>query len=106
MNRIYIAGPMSGLPELNYPLFNATAARLRGLGFHVENPAENAAPACGSWEGYMRLAIAQLITCDAVATLPGWVRSRGACVEVGIAQHLAMRVIDAQAIDTGPKGSA
>jgi hypothetical protein len=102
MKRIYIAGPMTGLAELNYPAFHAASARLRALGYHVENPAENAMPACGSWEGYMRLGIAQLITCDAVATLPGWVRSRGACVEVGLAQQLAMPIIDAAAVEVGP----
>jgi hypothetical protein len=32
MKRIYIAGPMTGLPEFNYPAFNAEAQRLRGLG--------------------------------------------------------------------------
>lgn len=83
--RIYIAGPMTGLPDFNYPAFHAEAARLRALGFHVESPAENAAPPCGSWAGYMRLAIAQLVTCDAICLLPGWSASRGACIEHGLA---------------------
>lgn len=39
--RIYLAGPMTGLPEHNFPAFHAEAARLRGLGYHVENPAEH-----------------------------------------------------------------
>lgn len=43
MKRIYIAGPMSGLPEFNYPAFNRAAAVLRAQGHHVENPAENPA---------------------------------------------------------------
>ena len=71
MNRIYIAGPMSGLPDLNYPAFNAMAAKLRAHGHHVENPAEN--PECDSWEAYMRLAIAQLVTCGTLVLLDGWV---------------------------------
>ena len=37
MKRIYIAGPMTGLPDFNYPAFNAAAARMRALGFEVEN---------------------------------------------------------------------
>ena len=78
MKRIYIAGPMSGLPDLNYPAFHAKAAELRALGFHVENPAENPAPHCSSWLGYMRLAVAQLATCDAVYLLPGWRAIRAA----------------------------
>ena len=46
MTRIYIAGPMSGLPDLNSPAFNAMAERLRAHGHHVENPAENPPPKC------------------------------------------------------------
>ncbi len=102
MKRIYVAGPMTGFPGSNYAAFDAEAARLRALGYHVENPAESPAPPCGSWEGWMRLAIAQLVTCDAVATLPGWVKSRGACIEVGLAQQLSIFVVDAAAVQAGP----
>ncbi|WP_457825134.1 DUF4406 domain-containing protein, partial [Staphylococcus aureus] len=35
MTRIYVAGPMSGLPELNFPAFHAAAAELRAQGFDV-----------------------------------------------------------------------
>ena len=34
-HRIYIAGPMSGLPEFNHPAFHAAAAQLRGAGYIV-----------------------------------------------------------------------
>lgn len=90
--RIYVAGPMTGLPESNYPAFHAAAARLRALGHHVENPAENPAPSCGSWLGYMRLALAQLVTCDQVALLPGWEMSKGASVEWRLACDLELPV--------------
>lgn len=90
MKRIFVCGPMSGLPDLNYPAFNAAADRLRGLGHHVENPAENPQPACGSWKGYMRLSIAQLVTCDTVYLLPGYTMSKGAMLEVDIAMSLGM----------------
>ncbi|WP_319942079.1 DUF4406 domain-containing protein [Pseudomonas quasicaspiana] len=40
MRRIYISGPMTGLPDFNFPAFAAEANRLRGLGFDVVNPAE------------------------------------------------------------------
>ena len=91
--RIYLAGPMTGLPEYNYPAFHAEAARLRGLGFHVENPAENQAPACGTWEGYMRIALRQMLKCDAVAFLPGWAESRGALLERYIAQQVGLATV-------------
>lgn len=92
LHRVYIAGPMTGLPEFNYPAFNAEAARLRALGFDVQNPAENPVPACGTWLGYMRMAVAQLVTCDMVALLPGWWRSRGARIEAVLAWALGLRV--------------
>lgn len=92
MKRIYIAGPMTGIADLNYPAFNAEAARLRGLGHHVENPAENPEPECGSWKGYMRMAIKQLIECDTVFLLPGYTMSKGAMLEVHIALSLGMNL--------------
>ncbi|WP_435607681.1 DUF4406 domain-containing protein [Pseudomonas knackmussii] len=92
MIRIYLAGPMTGIEDFNYPAFHAEAARLRQLGYHVENPAENIAPACGTWSGYMRLALAKLVTCDTIALLPGWTESRGANLERGLAFELGMKI--------------
>lgn len=91
---VYISGPMSGLPELNYPAFNAAAAELRALGYHVENPAENPEPPCKSWEGYMRLALAQLVRCDLNVRLEGWLLSRGARIESGVSRMLGIEVCD------------
>lgn len=90
--RVYVAGPMSGMPDLNYPEFNRAAQYLRELGYHVENPAENPEPACKSWAGYMRLAIAQLVKCDEIHMLRGWGESKGAKLEHEIAQQLGLLV--------------
>ena len=87
--RIYLAGPMTGLPLENYPAFNAEAARLRAIGYHVENPAEN--PRQDSWLAYMRQSIRQMLTCDAVALLPAWKRSKGALLEHGLAISLGIK---------------
>lgn len=103
MKRVYIAGPMTGLPEFNYPVFNAAAKRLRELGFEVENPAENPVPHCGSWLGYMRLAIRQLSKCDGVALLPGWQQSRGARIEHQLATQLGLVVVSECTIEHGPE---
>ena len=93
MKRIYIAGPMTGLPDLNFPAFHAEAARLRALGYEVSNPAEiNPDPTAG-WEACMRADIAELVKCDGVALLPGWERSRGASLEAHIAHSLGMRLV-------------
>jgi hypothetical protein len=94
MKRVYIAGPMTGLPDFNYPAFNRAAGALRAKGYHVENPADNPIPPCGTWKGYMRMAIAQLVTCDTVALLPGWSDSKGAKVEHQLALDLDLQVLD------------
>ncbi len=93
MKRIYIAGPMTNMPALNFPAFHAEAARLRALGYEVVNPAEvNAEPSAG-WHACMRADIAQLVTCDAVRLLEGWESSRGASLEAHIAHSLDMRLV-------------
>ncbi len=96
MNTLYIAGPMSGIPDFNYPAFRAEAERLRALGFEVENPADN--PEQKDWASYLRVALVQMLSCDLVALLPGWQQSRGACLEVHVAKALGMPVLDAAQI--------
>lgn len=92
MKRVYLAGQMTGKPDLNFPLFHAETARLRALGYDVVNPAEiNADPSAG-WLDCMRADIAQLVTCDEIATLPGWQASRGASLEVHIMMALGLPV--------------
>jgi len=86
--RVYIAGPMTGLPDFNYPAFHAEAARLHALGYAPANPARN--PEQATWLDYMRVAIRQMVTCDAVALLPGWQQSRGASIEYSIAIALGI----------------
>jgi hypothetical protein len=70
--KLYIAGPMSNLPELNFPVFHAEAARLRALGFEIVNPAEIDVGPNPDWLTAMRADIRELVTCDGIALLPGW----------------------------------
>ncbi|QAZ41239.1 hypothetical protein C1M51_18440 [Methylibium sp. Pch-M] len=91
MRRLYIAGPMTGYPGLNFPAFSQAAFGLRAAGFEVVNPAELNPPGL-TWEQCMRTDLAQLVTCQGVAVLPDWDRSRGATLEVHVAQQLAMPV--------------
>ena len=91
--KLYVAGPMSGYPEFNYQQFRAIAEVLRGCGYAVENPADNAKPDPETWEGYMRTALRQMLTCEGVAVLHGWQESRGAAIEVDIAHKLGMPVL-------------
>jgi hypothetical protein len=95
---------MTGLQDFNYPAFNAEAARLRALSYTVENPAETPAIPGHVWELYMRAAIRQMLTCDTVAFLPDWRQSRGANVEIELAIHLGMAVIQSSGIVSPQEG--
>lgn len=83
---------MSGLPDFNYPAFYAAAAKLRAMGYAVENPAENPEPPAGpdQWREFMRMGITQLVRCDAIVMLPGWEYSRGAKIEHALAGSLGL----------------
>ena len=89
---IYISGPMTGYPELNFPLFADVALALRMGGFDVINPAELPQKEDPSWADCMRVDIAALIECESIVMLPGWQRSRGARLELHIARELGLRV--------------
>lgn len=92
---LYVAGPMTGLPQFNYPAFNAAAKMLRGFGYRTLNPvdAEALNPTPGTpqpWDWYMRHALRMVLNADALALLPGWEQSRGASLEVLVARSLEM----------------
>ena len=90
--RVYIAGPMTGIEFLNFPAFHAAAATLRELGYTVINPAELNPDHAAKWLDCMRRDIAELVTCDAVALLPGWEKSHGASIEFRLAVGLDLLV--------------
>lgn len=96
----YLAGPMSGLPNCNFPAFNKAALDLRMRGLKIISPAELddpavAAAAMASKDGYPQtgntwgdfLSRDVKIVADHVGGiifLPGWEKSRGARLEAFI----------------------
>ncbi len=96
MKRIYISGPMTGMPDLNFPAFHAEAARLTALGYDVVNPAElNPEPEKG-WHECMRRDLSELLTCDALALMDGWQKSAGAHLEMHVAHRVGMEIVIAR----------
>ena len=90
--RIYLAGPMRGYADLNFPKFHAAAAMIRGAGHTVFNPAEHPAESLRA-----NLAIDTSWIClvaEAVVLLPGWEKSLGAQAENALAVCLGIPVID------------
>jgi len=90
INRLYLAGPMTGFED-----FNKMAAELRARGYVVENPAEHGVVDGADWADYMAYDLTRLGLCGQVAVLPGWENSKGARLEVHIARELGMKVVNA-----------
>ncbi|MFZ5852281.1 MAG: DUF4406 domain-containing protein [Actinomycetota bacterium] len=101
---LYIAGPMRGYPDWNYPAFFAAEEVLRSLGHATLNPARNdadtlpeAIAAAGSqdsptkpWAHYMAKDLPQVMAADGLCVLPGWQRSQGARLETHVAKALGI----------------
>lgn len=91
----YIAGPMTGLPEWNYPAFNDAEAWLRERFPEDEiiNPArEFDGDTTLPRETYMRRAFANVARADRVLLLRDWYNSDGACAEVIVAYAVGAEI--------------
>ena len=91
MAKIYIAGPMSGLPNFNRDAFNAEAHRLLGLGHVALNPAT--LPDGLEQHEYMAICIEMVKMADQLVMLPGWERSAGARAEHALAIKIGKTII-------------
>jgi len=88
---LYVCGPMSGLPGLNFPAFFVADEQLRNAGYTVLNPADRAGRTPDKpWAWYLRRCVKDVADSDGIALLPGWLGSRGALLEARIANDLHM----------------
>lgn len=117
--KLYLAGPMRGIPEFNFPAFFAAEAKLRAQGHEVFNPARrdnehhgvdiskgNATgdeDVAASQHGFnLREALGADLAwiCahgEGIAMLPGWEKSKGATAERATAIALGLEVIHVEA---------
>lgn len=89
---LYIAGPMTGYPDLNYPAFHEAAAMLQTFGYQTLNPADNEPEGEKTWLAFMRMSLVQLSQADGIAQLPGWENSKGARLEYRIFRGLELPI--------------
>ena len=108
---IYIAGPMSGLPNNGYDAFNRKAAQLREAGWIVINPAEMDEQAGLSPDreftrfDYMQAArrdLDALRKVDAIYCLHGYEASPGGCWEWARAKELELDIYYETPLETRP----
>lgn len=99
--KVYIAGPMRGYPELNFPAFHDASDRFRRAGWTVRNPVEIGREAFGPDSGavspseFLRADLVEVLRCDAIALLPGWEASTGARCEAAVALAIGLAFYDA-----------
>jgi hypothetical protein len=113
--KIYLAGPMRGIPEFNFPAFHANAAKLRAQGHFVFSPAERDIEKTGvdiskgNATGDNAIAEAQYgfslrealkddleficLHAEAIALMPGWENSKGANAERATAIALGLEIM-------------
>ena len=102
--RIYLAGPMTGLPEFNFPAFAKAAAELRAQGHFVFSPSENDFTRYGDdfLDHPERFNLRETVVDDllwisrmaqAIALLPGWENSKGVRAEKAVAEWLGLAVM-------------
>lgn len=94
--KLYLAGPMRGIPDLNVQAFNAAARILKDRGHEVQNPAQ---PGGGFTPADPRAAIGYGLQwvatyADAVVLLPGWGQSTGAMAEIAAARAVNIPVYE------------
>jgi hypothetical protein len=99
--KIYLFGPMRGLPDWNFPAFDAARERLEKLGHEVFCPASlfRAMPYVreeSQDRRHLVHVISQDLLCiqaaDGLAGLPGWEDSAGSTVEVSMALFLNLPI--------------
>lgn len=101
--KIYIAGPMRGYPNLNFPAFHRAAHEWRDKGWEVFNPADADAKEAGiehesggtSERRYAKRDLNAIMdTCTAIYLLRGWSRSvGGALSEAATARWIGLDIV-------------
>jgi len=99
IKEIYVCGPVTGRPWIEAAEhFDMNERRIRAAAFENElkietrNPTSFCHPAV-DWNMAMRRCVKELLDCDGIALLQGWQHSRGAKLELSLAQNCKIPVV-------------
>jgi hypothetical protein len=89
--KIYIAGKVTGEDQQEcIDKFQKVKEQIEALGFEAVNPLEVVGDWKTPWNKAMRMCIAKLTECDAIAMIPDWFNSKGAKIEYEVSKLLAI----------------
>lgn len=96
--KMYLAGPMSGIPEYNFPKFDKAIDQLVDVKLEVVSPhsidhgetPENRGKL--PYETYIRAGLKLLLECDGIIMMDGWELSKGCMTELYVASACGMRI--------------
>lgn len=92
--KVFLSGPMTGLPDFNRGAFFEAAGTLFDHGHIVLNPA--VFPDGLEHGDYMKICLPMIDAAEAVIMLPGWEKSKGANMEYQYAQIKRLPVFEAE----------
>lgn len=100
MNKVYISGKITGLPEQVFKKkFSNAENDLKSLGYTPVNPAKFGIVPGFQWEDYMRECIKSLCDCNFIYCLPDSEDSRGAMFEQYVATILKILTLKIKKLD-------
>jgi hypothetical protein len=105
--KVYISGPMTGIPNLNFPQFEAAENVVKCALLECFNPIHIPAPLTALkgdalWRYYMHHCVRAIPDCDAMLMLPNWQNSKGAVWEHRIAEMLGLTILYSPVPDHNP----
>jgi hypothetical protein len=90
METIYISGPIKGITNPK-GIFDNKQKQLEKLGYQVTNPFNLLET--GTYEEFMRYDIRALTFCDSIYMMKGWEKSKGANIELKVAQAIGLKML-------------
>lgn len=97
--KVYLCGPMTGLPNYNMDEFDRFKIVWEERGHHVFSPA-GISRTVGEgkvWDNVqlMQMCMACVFAADSIVLLPGWENSKGSAAEIALSQFLGKGFYDA-----------
>lgn len=109
--KLYISGPMTGIPNFNYDAFDEAEGVLENLGYGAVNPArmdQEMGITGDSYQDLLARDLSAILTdpeVEGVCLIDGWRNSRGSTLEAYIAQQAGKKLYELKVVehpDLGP----